>query len=161
MLQLIIRSHIEGLLKNEHVVIQQSCKPPISHERLMCCYVFKKIHLHTLFSLERKIYCCGRRFGICFSRQNYKPPIEEIYYSFFSPSYSNKWRINAVLKEIKTHFKSHSKEHYSRKYIMPIGNPEISDVKENKLNVCTLYFDRVLSIPQEGVFGRPDLFNLF
>ena len=47
----------------------------------------------------------------------------------------------AVLGEIKTYFKCHSKEHYLRKRIIPIGNTEIPEVKECKLNICTLCFD--------------------
>lgn len=47
----------------------------------------------------------------------------------------------AVLGEIKNHFKSHSKEHYLRKRIIPIGDSEIPEVKECKLNICTLCFD--------------------
>lgn len=45
--------------------------------------------------------------------------------------------LQAALVEIKAHFKSRSKEHDLRKYIIPIDITEIRDFKESKLNVCT------------------------
>lgn len=46
-----------------------------------------------------------------------------------------------VLSRIIDHFTLSSKEHYLRKRIIPIGDTEIPEVKEVKLNICTLCFN--------------------